>query len=85
MLTCFSHVQLFATLLTVAYQTPLSMGFSKQENWAGLPCPPPSDLPEPRIKPWSLTPPALVGGFFTIRATWETLKAYNSVTLTFEI
>ena len=74
-LTCFSHVQLFATLWTVACQTPLSMGFSKQENWGGLPCPPPGDLPNPGIKPWSLTPPALVGGFFTTSDSWKTLKA----------
>ena len=40
----FSRVQLFATLWTVACQTPLSMGFSRQECWSGLPCPPPGDL-----------------------------------------
>ena len=65
------------TLWTVAYQTPLSMGFSKQENWGGLPRPPLGDLPDPGIKPWSLTHPALVGGFFTTSATRETLKAYD--------
>ena len=42
----FSHVQLFATLWTIAHQAPLSMGFSRQEYWSGLPCPPPPrDLP----------------------------------------
>ena len=45
-----SHVQLFATLWTVAYQTPPSMGFSRQEYWSGLPFPPPGNLPDPRIK-----------------------------------
>ena len=45
-----SHVQLFATLRTVARQAPLSMGFSRQEYWNGLPFPPPGDLPEPRIE-----------------------------------
>ena len=40
-LSQFSHVQLFATLWTIAHQIPLSMGFSKQEYWSGLPCPPP--------------------------------------------
>ena len=50
----FSRVQLLATLWTVAHQTPLSMGFSRKENWSGLPCPPPGDLPDPRIKPTSL-------------------------------
>ena len=39
MLSCFSRVQLFATLWTVACQAPLSMGFSRQESWSGLPCP----------------------------------------------
>ena len=45
MLSHFSHVQLFATLWTVAHQAPLSMGFSRQDHWSGLPCPPPGDLP----------------------------------------
>ena len=47
MLICFSHVQLFATLWTVAHQVPLSMRFSRQEFWSGLPCLPPGDLPDP--------------------------------------
>ena len=50
---CLSHVQLFATPWTVAHQAPLFMGFSRQEHWSGLPCPPPGDLPHPRIKPRS--------------------------------
>ena len=48
-----SHVQLFETLWTVAHQTPLSMVFSRQEYWSGLPCPLPGDLPNPGIKPRS--------------------------------
>ena len=48
-LSCFSHVQLFATLWTVACQAALSMGFSRQEYWSGLPCPPPGDLPDPGL------------------------------------
>ena len=48
------HVQLFATPWTVAHQATLSMGFSWQEYWSGLPFPPPGDLPDPRIKPRSL-------------------------------
>ena len=56
---------------TVAYQAPPSMGFSRQEYWSGLPCPPPGDLPDPGIKPASLTSPGLVGGFFTTSVTWE--------------
>ena len=48
-----SHVQLFATPWTVAYQGPLSMGFSRQEYWSGLPFPSPGDLPNPGIEPGS--------------------------------
>ena len=61
----FSRVRLLATLWTVACLTLLSMGFSRQEYWSGLLCPPPGDLPDPRIEPASLTSPALTGGFFT--------------------
>ena len=53
MLSRFSPVLLFATPWTVTHQVPLSMGFSRQENWSGLPCPPPGDLPNPGIKPRS--------------------------------
>ena len=60
-----SHVQLFATPWTVAYQAPLSMEFSRQEYWSRLPFPPPGALPYPRIEPVSLASPALAGGFFT--------------------
>ena len=48
-----SRVQLFATLWTVVYQAPLSMGFSRQEYWSGLPFPSPADLPDPGIEPRS--------------------------------
>ena len=51
--SCFSHVQLFGTLWTVAHQAPLSMGVSRQEYWSGLLCPPPGDLPNPGIEPIS--------------------------------
>ena len=44
---CFSRVWLFATLWTVACQAPLSIGFSRQDYWRGLPCPPPGDPPDP--------------------------------------
>ena len=50
-----SHVQLFGTPWTVAYQAPPSMGFSRQENWSGLPFPSPGNLPDPGIKPGSPT------------------------------
>ena len=54
MLSRFSRVRLFATLWTVARQAPLSMGFSRQEYWSGLPCLPPGDLPHPGTEPASL-------------------------------
>ena len=50
-----SHVRLFATPKTVAYQAPPSMGFSRQEYWSGLPFPSPGDLPDPGIEPGSPT------------------------------
>ena len=48
-----SRVQLFATPWTVAHQAPLSMGFSRQEYWSGLPFPSRGDLPDPGIEPGS--------------------------------
>ena len=48
-----SRVQLFATPWIVAHQAPLSMGFSRQEYWSGLPFPSPGDLPDPGIEPRS--------------------------------
>ena len=56
---------------TVARQTPLSMEFSRQDYWSGLPFPPPEDLPNPEIKPVSLESPVLAGGFLTTEPTWE--------------
>ena len=50
----FSHIRLFATLWTIAHQTPLSMGFSRREYWSRFPYPPPGDLPDPGIEPMSL-------------------------------
>ena len=46
----FSHVELFVIPWTVAHQAPLSMGFSHQGNWSGLPFPPPGYLPNPGLK-----------------------------------
>ena len=56
-LSRFSTVWLYEILWTVARQPPLSMGFSRQEYWSGLPCPSPGDLPNPGIEPASLTSP----------------------------
>ena len=58
-------VQVFVTPRTVTHQAPLSMGFSRQESWSGLPDPPPRDLPDPGTEPSSLVSPALAVGFFT--------------------
>ena len=69
MINGFSRVQPFVTPWTVARQAPLSMGFSRQEYWSGLPCPPPGDLPDSGMEPESLMSPAMAGGFFTTRAT----------------
>ena len=76
-LSRFSHVRLFVTPWTVAYQAHLSIRFSRQEHWSGLPFPPPGDLPNPGIEPESLMSPVLAAGFFTTSATW---KAYNVIT-----
>ena len=64
----FTCVRLFVTLWTVAYQAPLSMGFTRQEYWSGLSFPSPGDLLNPGIELDSLKSPALAGRIFTI--TW---------------
>ena len=70
MLSHFSCVWFSATLWTVAHQAPLSMGFSRQEDRNGLPCPPPG------IGPTFLMYPALAGSFFTPSSTWEAPHIY---------
>ena len=60
-----SCVQFFATLWTVAHQGSLSMDFSREEYWSGLPFPTPGDLPDPGIQTMTLVSSALAGGFFT--------------------
>ena len=66
-----SRVQLFAIPWSVAHQAPLSMEFSRQEYWSGLPFPPPEDLPDPGIEP----APALGGEFFTTESpVWYKYK-----------
>ena len=82
-LSPLSHVWCFLTLWTIARQALLSMGFSRQEYWSGLPCPPPGDLPDLGIEPLSLTSPALAGRFFTTSATCDhpncSLYIHNSL------
>ena len=70
-LLSLSRVQVFVTPWTVALQAPLSLGFSRQEYWNGLPCPSPGHLPNPGIESTALRSPALGGRFFTTNATWE--------------
>ena len=65
-LSHFSPVILFVTLWTVAHQAPLCMGFSRQECYSGLPCPPPGNLSNPGTEPGSLMSPALTGRFFVL-------------------
>ena len=74
LLSHFSRFWLFGTLWTVAFQAPLSVGFSRQEYWSGLPSPPPGDHPDVGIKPESPMSPALGDGFFTTTTTWEALQ-----------
>ena len=61
MLSCFSHIQLFATLQTIPHLAPLSMGFSRQEYQSELPFLPPGDLPNPEIEPESTVSPVFQG------------------------
>ena len=64
--------------MDVAHQAHLSMGFSWQEYWSGLPCPPPEDSPFSGIEAAPLTSPALADRFFTTNATWEVQKRSTS-------
>ena len=70
-LSRFSHVRLVVTPWAVALHAPLSMGFSRQGYWNGLPCPPPGGLPDSGIELMSLIYLALPGGFFTTSANWK--------------
>ena len=63
-----SHIRLFGIPWTVAYQTPPSMGFSRQKYWSGMPFSSPGDFFKPGIKPVS---PALASGFFTAEPLGE--------------
>ena len=74
LLSRFSRVPLFATLWIVVHQTSLSMGFSRQKYWRGLPCPPPGDLRNPGIKLLSLISSVLASGFFITRPSGKPFK-----------
>ena len=71
MLSHFSRAQLIVTLWSAACQAPLSMRFSRQEYWSGLPCCPTGHLPGPRIEPMFLVSPALTGRFVSTSTIWE--------------
>ena len=73
-----SRLRLFATLWTVAYQAPLSMGFSRQEYWSGLPFPSPGDLPDSGIEPGS---PALEADALTSEPPGKMMKVQRIVFL----
>ena len=80
MLSC---VQLFVTPWTVAHQAPLSMGFSRQEYWNGLPFPLPGDLPNPGIEPSSPVALALPNGCFTTEPLGKPRNVmYNMINIT---
>ena len=70
-------LQLCATLWTIAHQAPPSMGFSRQEYWRGLPCPPPGDPSNAGIKPRSFISPALAGEIFTTHATGKAHQMWS--------
>ena len=76
-LNCFSYVQLSAAPWTVDHQAPLSVGFSRQECWSGLPCPPP-DLPDPGTEPMSAVSPALQTDYFTAKPPVEPTDIHSS-------
>ena len=71
-----NHVPVFVTPWTISHQASVSMGFSSQGYWSGLPFPPPGDLPNPAIKPISPVSPALAGEFFT---TEPSGKLFNNI------
>ena len=77
-LSCFSCVLLFGLLWTVSCQPPLFMGFSRQENWRGLPCHPPGDLRNPEIQPASPMAPALGSRVFTTSAPGKYIESITS-------
>ena len=72
-----SRVRLFGSPWIVAQQAPLFKEFSRQEYWNSLPFTTPRDRPDPGVEPLSLVSPALAGGFFTTRATWEVLMGHT--------
>ena len=79
MLSHFNRAQLFATLWTVACQAPLSMGFSRQEYWSGLPGLLPGDLPNPEIEPASFCGSCTAGRLFTTELPGKPLDTVSRI------
>ena len=78
--SCLVVSDCFMTPWTVACQAPLSIEFSRQEQWSGLPFPPPGDLPDPEIEPESPMSPLLADRFFTTEAPGSPISVtYSSV------
>ena len=73
-----SHIQLFGTPWTIAHQAPLSMGFSRQEDWRGLSCPPPGESSQPRD---GTQDSCIAGGFFTVQTAREALTTAEMLNL----
>ena len=82
-LICFSQVGPLVTLWTVACEAPLSMEFSRQEYWSGLPCPPPGDLPLPGIELSVPVAPALQADSLLL-SQWQVLIHFNIIASTKE-
>ena len=78
-LSHFSNVRLFVTLWTIAHQAPVSMGFSRQEYWSGLPCSPPGDLPNREIRPESPPTPELQADYLLLSHQGRQSDAYLSL------
>ena len=76
-LCMYSVMSYSVTPWTVAHKAILLMEFSRREYWSGLPFPPPGGLPDPGIKPASLEPPELAGGFFTTKLSGKPLTLYT--------
>ena len=76
-LSHFSRVQLFAIPWTIDCQAPLSLGFSRQEYWSELPCPPAGDLPDPGLEPKSPASPVLAGRFINAEPPGKPLMPAN--------
>ena len=78
----FNRVQPFATPWTLTCQVPLSMGFSRQEYWSGLPFPSRRDLPNPGTEQASPVSPELAGRFFTTSTTWGRATSWGTDKIT---